>query len=134
MTNKTQPTPVDPADFVEGLPKPSQREDGRALLELMSEVSSEPPVMWGTTMVGFGTYHYRYSSGHEGDSFRIGFSPRSSALVLYGGNPPELADVLDRLGPHTTGKSCIYLKRVSDVDPVVLRELVERLWAASPIP
>ncbi|MDQ7993889.1 MAG: DUF1801 domain-containing protein [Propionicimonas sp.] len=127
MANKTQPTPVDPAAYLDGLPKAGQREDGRALLALMSQVSGEPAVMWGPTMVGFGNYHYRYASGREGDAFRMGFSPRSTALVLYG-DAGRLSDVLARLGPHTTGKSCIYLKRLSDADPAVLRELVERMW------
>jgi len=133
MANKTQPTTVDPLDYIEGLPKPTQREDGRAMLALMSEVSGKPAVMWGESMVGFGSYHYHYASGREGDALRMGFSPRSTALVLYGGDPAQLGDVLGRLGPHTTGKSCIYLKRLSDADPAVLRELVERMWADPPM-
>lgn len=132
MANSTQPTPADPRTYLEGLPKPEQREDSLRLLDLMSEVSGEPATMWGPTMIGFGSYHYRYASGREGEALRMGFAPRSAQLVIYGGDPVRLAGLLEALGPHKTGKGCIYLKRLADVDETRLRELVEQIWATEP--
>lgn len=132
MANKTQPTSIEPTEFIDGLPKPAQRDDGRALLTLMGEVTGAPAVMWGASVIGYGSYHYQGRSS-SGEWFRLGFSPRASQVVLYGGNPEALGDVLDRLGPHTTGKGCIYLKRVGDADPAVLRELIERIWSDTPL-
>lgn len=132
MANKTAPTSIDVQTYLEGLPKPEQRTDSLRLLELMSEISGEPATMWGPTMIGFGSYHYRYASGREGDAFRMGFAPRAGQLVIYGGDPVKLAGLLDELGPHTTGKSCIYLRRLADVDSVRLRELVEHIWTTDP--
>ena len=91
-------------------------------------MTGEPPVLWGTSIVGFGTYHYRYESGHEGDSALVGFSPRKGNLVLYlvGGFADRHQKLLDKLGPHKTGKGCLYLKSLADIDLDVLRELVDR--------
>ena len=95
----------------------------------MSEVTGEPPVMWGTAIVGFGQRHYRYESGREGDFFRVGFAPRKAQSVVYvSGDFADYADVLPRLGRYSTGKSCLYLKRVDDADPAALRELVDRSY------
>jgi len=84
--------------------------------------------MWGASIVGFGSYHYRYESGHEGTAALIGFSPRKANLVLYlvGGLTDRYPKLLERLGPHRAGKGCLYLKHLDDVDPEVLRELVDR--------
>jgi hypothetical protein len=92
---------------------------------MMERVSGYPAKMWGPTIVGFGRYHYRYDSGHEGESARIGFSPRARELVLYliGGFPRHQA-LMDRLGKYKTGKSCLYVKRLSDIDEPVLEQLV----------
>jgi hypothetical protein len=123
--NKTQPTDIDPAVFLEGIPSPSRRRDGLALLSLMQEVTGVPPVMWGPSMVGFGRYSYRYASGREGDALAVGFSPRSSALVLYGLTyAPEAAALLERLGPHRTSVACLYISSLAKVDLSVLEELV----------
>jgi hypothetical protein len=91
-------------------------------------VTGEPPVLWGTSIVGFGTYHYRYESGREGDSALVGFSPRKGNLVLYlsGGFADRHQKLLDELGPHKTGKGCLYLKRLEAVDQALLRELIDR--------
>ena len=132
MANSTLPTPADPRTYLEGLPKQEQREDSLHLLELMSEVSGEPATMWGPTMIGFGSYHYRYASGREGEALRMGFAPRTGQLVLYGGDPVKLAGLLDALGPHKTGKGCIDLKRLADVDEARLRELVQQIWTTEP--
>ena len=91
-------------------------------------MTGEPPVLWGTSIVGFGTYHYRYESGREGDSALVGFSPRKGNLVLYliGGFADRHQKLLDELGPHKTGKGCLYLKNLADIDLDVLRRLVDR--------
>ena len=95
---------------------------------MMREITGEPPVMWGSSIVGFGAYHYRYASGHEGDSALAGFSPRRQHLVVYlvGEFRDRHQAVLARLGPHKTGKGCLYIKRLDDVDLDALRELIDR--------
>jgi hypothetical protein len=95
---------------------------------MMREITGEPPAMWGANIVGFGTYHYRYASGREGDSPLAGFSPRRPHLVIYliGGFENRHGPVLARLGPHTTGKGCLYIKRLDSVDRDALRELIDR--------
>ena len=122
---KTTETPQDPAAFVAAIEDPQRRADCEVLLDLMTRVSGEPPRMWGPAMVGFSRYDYKYESGHEGSSFRVGFSPRKANLTLY--IMPGYGDfgpILDRLGKHTLGKACLYLKRLSDVDMKVLEELL----------
>jgi Domain of unknown function (DU1801) len=94
----------------------------------MEEITGEPPTMWGMSIIGFGTYHYRYTSGHEGDSALASFSPRRRLLAVYliGGFENRYQRVLARLGPHKTGKGCLYIKRLDDVDLDALRELINR--------
>lgn len=121
---KTKPTPVSVEDFIAAVENPGRREDAQVVVVLMSEVSGEPPVMWGPSIIGFGKYHYRYDSGHEGDAPTVGFSPRKANLVLYvGGDEPERLALLARLGKHRTGKACVYVNRLSDLDLDVLRDL-----------
>jgi hypothetical protein len=125
--NKTKPTRNSVKAFLDSVPDAGKRADALALIDLMGSVTGEKPVMWGASIVGFGSYHYRYESGREGDSPIVGFSPRKSALVLYivpgfGGTEPLLA----KLGKHTTGKSCLYVKRLADVDLGILRQLVDQ--------
>ena len=124
----TRPTDASVAGFLAGVPDERRREDARRLCAMMQEITGEPPAMWGTSIVGFGTYHYRYASGHEGDAPLAGFSPRRQHLVIYLAS--EFANryqqVLARLGPHKTGKGCLYLKRLGDVDGDALRELIGR--------
>jgi hypothetical protein len=116
------------ADFLAQVPDERQREDARRLCALMAEVTGEPPVMWGTSIVGFGTYHYRYPSGREGDSALASFSPRSQHLAIYliGDFALRHRSVLARLGPHKTGKGCLHIKRLDQVDQDALRELIDR--------
>ena len=116
------------ADFLAQVPGEQQREDARRLCALMAEVTGEPPVMWGTSIIGFGTYHYRYPSGREGDSALASFSPRSQHLAIYliGDFAHRYQSVLARLGPHKTGKGCLYIKRLDQVDQDALRELIDR--------
>ena len=132
---KTQPGAGDVDAFLESVPDERRRAEGRELLALMRERTGEQPVMWGPSMVGFGSRHYAYESGREGDWFVVGFSPRKAALTLYGlqsaYRPEETEELLDRLGPHKLGKSCIYVSRLDKVDKAVLGELVDRAVAAA---
>ncbi len=112
-------------EFLAAVADPRRRADAEAVCALMAEVTGAPPTMWGSSIIGFGTYHYRYASGQEGDWPPVGLSPRKAALTLYLSTGFDGAqDLLGRLGPHTTGKSCLYVKRLSDIDQAVLRELV----------
>lgn len=126
---KTRPTPADVEAFLD-VAAPARRDDGRRLCALMSEICGLAPQMWGPSIVGFGSYHYRYASGHEGDMCRMGFSPRKAALVLYLPSCPEREALLARLGKHSTSKACLYIKRLADVDPDVLEALVRSSWAS----
>ena len=123
-----RPTNAPVEAFLAQVPNDQQREDTRRLCAMMEEITGEPPAMWGSSIVGFGTYHYRYASGHEGDSALASFSPRRQHLVIY--LVGEFADrhgaALARLGPHQTGKGCLYIKRLADVDLDALLELIDR--------
>lgn len=122
---KTKATGVSVDAFLDGVPDPQRREDARKLRAMMERLSGEPAAMWGPSIVGFGSYRYRYESGHGGEMCRIGFSPRAKELVLYiGATAPGVADLLARLGKHRTGKSCLYVKRLSDIDEEVLERMI----------
>ena len=122
------PSSADVDGFIDAVANETRRSDARALCELMTSVTGEPPVMWGASIVGFGSYHYRYESGRTGDAPVTGFAPRKTNLVVYlvGGFEDRYPKLLERLGPHTTGKACLYLKRLADVDLHVLRQLIKR--------
>lgn len=128
---KTKATDASVDAFLGAVPHPGRRADGKALRALMERVTGEPAVMWGPSIVGFGTYHYRYASGHEGDMCRTGFSPRSANLVLYVGGFPEYESLLARLGKHKRSASCLYLNKLADADLGVLEEIVRRTWATT---
>ncbi|MGV3457838.1 DUF1801 domain-containing protein [Sphingomonas sp.] len=121
---KTKPTPVDVGAFIDAVENPVRRDDAKRVCAMLERITGEPPNMWGPSIIGFGSYHYRYDSGHEGDMCRLGFSPRKAELVLYilTGEPDE-AEKLARLGKHKTGKSCLYIKKLADVDMAVLEEI-----------
>lgn len=124
---KTKPTETSVAAFLAKVADGERRNDCRTLVGLMSKATGEKPVLWGPSIVGFGAYHYKYASGHEGDACLIGFSVRKTDLSLY--IQPGLhryGDLLKRLGKYKHGKSCLYLKSLADVDLTVLQELVER--------
>jgi hypothetical protein len=125
---KLQPTGADVEAFLEAVPNAVRRTDGRALCALLAELTGEPPVLWGSSIVGFGTYRYRYERGREGIAPLASFSPRKAHLVIYliGGFEGKHHRLLERLGPHRAGKSCLYVKRLTDVDPEVLRALIRR--------
>ena len=126
MTNKTQPTNVDPVDFIASVDTSAvRREDALTLLRMMQDVTAQPPRMWGPSIIGFGAYHYKYASGREGDAAAVGFSPRKAKLVVYGLTyPPAAAPLFEKLGTFTASVACIYITRLADVDLAVLRELI----------
>lgn len=128
----TRPGTGDVDAFLASVPDERRRADAQAVADLMREVTGADPVMWGSSMVGFGTQRYTTADGKEREWFAVGLAPRKAALTLYGltyyGSNQEL---LDRLGPHTTGKGCLYLKRLEDVDLAVLTDLVARSWEAN---
>ena len=126
---KTKPTEVSADAFIHAVPDPQRREDARTLRAMMERLSGRPATMWGSTIVGFGQYHYRYDSGHEGDMPRIAFSPRDRELVLYLDRPQAQA-LMDRLGKYRTSKACIYIKRLADVDMDVLEALAAESLAS----
>jgi hypothetical protein len=125
---KMQPSGADVEAFLEGVPDDQRRADARELCALLSEITGERPVLWASGIVGFGTYHYRYDSGREGDAPLAAFAVSSANLVVYlAGDYSERDErLLERLGPHRTGKSCLYVKRLADIDVEVLRALVTR--------
>jgi len=125
--NKTKPTGASVDAFIDAAENERRRRDARTVLELMREVTGEEPVMWGDSIVGFGQYHYEYNSGREGDWFLAGFAPRKSNLVVYiMSGFPRHAELMQKLGKHRTGSSCLYINKLDDVDLDVLRELVRR--------
>lgn len=122
---KTRKTKASVKEFIDAIPDEQQRKDSKIVDKLMRELSGEKPAMWGPSIVGYGSCTYAYASGRTGDWPLIGFSPRKNALTLYVlGDYPRRDELLARLGKHTIGKSCLYLKKLSDVDPAVLRELI----------
>jgi hypothetical protein len=127
---KTRPTAVSVDEFIEAVADPVRREDAKAIRAMMERVSGEPARMWGPSIIGFGSYHYRYDSGHEGDACRLGFSPRKAEQVLYvlTGDPAQ-EGLLARLGKHKTGRSCLYVKKLADVDVEVLEEITRSALA-----
>jgi hypothetical protein len=122
---KTTKNQTSVAEFLASVADPKRRADAEAVTALMAEVTGAEPTMWGTGIVGFGSYRYKYGSGREGEWPAVGLSPRKAALTIYvSAGFAAYDDLLGRLGPHSTGKSCLYIKRLSDVDEGVLRELV----------
>jgi hypothetical protein len=122
---KTVRNGADVQQFLQTVPDPKRRADAQALCRLLADATGAEPEMWGDSIVGFGAYHYRYGSGQTGEWPAVGLSPRRQALTIYVAESLEShGDLLARLGPHRTGKSCLYVKRLSDVDEQVLRELV----------
>jgi hypothetical protein len=128
--NKTKPTQLSVAAFINALADPTRRADAKTLVRLMQSAAGEKPKMWGTSIIGFGSYHYTYDSGREGDMPLIGFSPRKAATVLYNllGSSDSKA-LLAKLGKHTTGKGYLYVKKLADVDQQILEALIVKSLA-----
>lgn len=123
---KTKPTAESVEAFINHISEAEKRNDCFALLNLMKDVSGSEPKMWGTAMVGFGDHHYEYASGHSGDIFQIGFSPRKQNITLYlSCDIGQYANLLQKLGKYKTGKGCLYIKKLADVDTDVLKNLIK---------
>lgn len=122
--NKTQPTDASVDEFIAAA-SPEKKSDSERLIAILQDITGEKPVLWGPSIIGFGRYHYEYDSGHEGDSVLIGFSPRKRELVIYiMPGFDSFQALLAKLGKHKAGKSCLYIKRLSDIDLKVLTELM----------
>ena len=127
--NKTQINDASVDAFLKKVADEKKREDSFSLLKLFEEVTGEKAKMWGTSIVGFGSYHYKYESGREGDSALTGFSPRAQNLTLYVSlGSGESDDLLKKLGKHTTGKGCLYIKRLSDVDIDTVKKIIANAY------
>jgi hypothetical protein len=120
--NKTKPTKLSVSAFIDAITDQSRRSDAKALVKLLQKAAGEKPKMWGPSIIGFGSYHYVYDSGREGDMPVVAFSPRKAATVLYGLSDAEA--LLPKLGKHTRGKGCLYIKKLADVDQKVLEAMV----------
>jgi hypothetical protein len=129
--NKTTATRADPVGFIDKVKDEVKRRDSHELAALMQDIVGEPPTMWGPSIVGFGAVHYKYESGREGDICLTGFAPRASGLVLYLGPVIEDAKLMAKLGKHKTGKGCLYIGKLDDVDRKVLRRVIEKAVADS---
>ena len=124
---KTQPNEQNVEDFLNNVENETKRKDSFSILEMMKEETGAEPIMWGDSIIGFGSYHYKYASGRNAEWFLTGFSPRKQNLTLYiMSGFDEYDELLDKLGKHSTGKSCLYIKRLEDVDQDVLRDLVSK--------
>jgi hypothetical protein len=123
--NKTRATTMDPAAFIQSIDHPTRRADGVGLLELMTKITGWDATMWGPSIIGFGSYHYKYDSGREGDFLRTGFSVRKANLVIYiMPGYSDFGEILGRIGKYKMGKSCLYINKLADIDLTVLEELV----------
>lgn len=130
--NKTKATEVSVTAYIAALPDEGRRADAKALVKMMQSATGEKPKMWGPSIIGFGSYHYVYESGREGDMPIVGFSPRKAATVIYGMRASGDAEsLLAKLGKHTTGKGCVYIKKLSDVDQKILSTLITKSAAAT---
>lgn len=131
---KTKANDASVTEFLESIPDSQLRADAKAIAAMMESVTRTKPKMWGTSIVGYGTQHYKYESGREGDWFRTGFSPRKDSLSVYiTSGVEQYPDLLDKLGKYKTGRACLYIKKLSDVDTKVLKKLIERSLK-SPLP
>ena len=126
--NKTKATKVSVSEFIDAITDEGRRADAKALVRLMQKAAGEKPKMWGPSIIGFGSHHYVYDSGREGDMPLIGFSPRKAATVLYGLSDAEA--LLPKLGKHTRGKGCVYIKKLVDVDQKVLETMAAKAVSA----
>jgi hypothetical protein len=127
---KTTPTGVDVEEFLTAVPDPTRQAEAREVCALITEVTGQAPEMWGPSIVGFGRYTYAYASGRSGEWMAVGFAPRKTNITVYLVDGfEEYPELLAALGPHTIGKSCLHIRRLSKVDTAVLRELVKRSYA-----
>lgn len=124
---KTKETESSVIEFIENVDHPKKREDAYRLLDIFTEATGQQAKMWGPSIIGFGRYHYKYASGHEGDAPLVGFSPRKAKISLYFAPGVEKREeLLQRFGKHTSGKGCVYINKVDDIDVEVLQELIHQ--------
>lgn len=124
---KTKENDTSVIEFIESVDSPKKREDAYKLLDIFTETTGYPAKMWGTSIIGFGSYHYKYDSGHEGDAALVGFSPRKAKHSLYFATGDDRrAELLERFGKHQTGKACVYINKLEDIDVQVLKELIKQ--------
>lgn len=122
---KTKETDNSVLEFIEQVDSPKKREDGYKLLDIFTETTGYQAKMWGPSIIGFGSYHYKYESGHEGDAPLVGFSPRKAKISLYfAPGETKREELLNKFGKHTTGKACVYINKVADIDVEVLKALI----------
>lgn len=122
---KTKENDASVIEFIESVESPKKKEDAYKLLDIFTETSGYPAKMWGTSIIGFGSYHYKYASGHEGDAPLVGFSPRKAKISLYfATGDTKREELLEKFGKHTTGKACVYINKIADIDIDVLKELI----------
>ncbi|MFP7300183.1 DUF1801 domain-containing protein [Neobacillus niacini] len=122
---KTKETDNSVIEFIEQIENPKKREDAYKLLDIFTETTGFEAKMWGPSIIGFGSYHYKYASGHEGDAALVGFSPRKAKISLYfAPGEPKREEVLKQLGKHTSGKACVYVNKLADIDVEVLKALI----------
>ncbi|MED2974612.1 DUF1801 domain-containing protein [Fictibacillus sp. B-59209] len=124
---KTKETDSSVIEFIENVESPKKREDAYKLLDIFTEATGYEPKMWGPSIIGFGAYHYKYESGHEGDAPLVGFSPRKAKISLYfATGDTKREELLKGFGKHTTGKACVYINKVADIDVDVLKSLINQ--------
>lgn len=124
---KTKETDNSVIEFIENIESPKKREDAYKLLDIFSEITGYKAKMWGPSIIGFGAYHYKYASGHEGDAPLVGFSPRKAKIGLYfATGETKREQLLKDFGKHTTGKACVYINKVADIDVEVLKALINQ--------
>lgn len=124
---KTKETDRSVIEFIENVDSPKKREDAYQLLDIFTETTGFEAKMWGPSIIGFGSYHYKYASGHEGDAPLVGFSPRKAKISLYfAPGDTKREELLKVFGKHTTGKACVYINKVADIDMEILKELINQ--------
>ncbi|WP_026530240.1 DUF1801 domain-containing protein [Haematomicrobium sanguinis] len=129
--NVMQPTTADPGAFIAALENRTRQADAELLLEMMTSISGQPPVMWGSSIIGFGSFHYKYASGREGDTPMIAFAPRKAHLVLYISlRAEDNQKLLETLGKHKTSVACLYINKLADIDLPVLQKMVKNSFRA----
>jgi hypothetical protein len=128
--NKTQATDASVDEFIEAVESPKKKEDAYALKKMMEEVTGEKAVMWGPSIIGFGQYHYKYDSGHEGNAPVVGFSPRKAAISVYvlGCGDSDFDSLLSKLGKYKKSVACLYINKLADVNEHVLREMIKKSY------
>jgi len=129
---KTKPTKVSVTAFINGVENETRKRDAKAILAMMKKITGEKPKMWGPSIVGFGEYHYKYETGREGDTLNVGFSPRKANMVMYVmGSVKDNDPLMARLGKYKTGRACLYVNKLEDVDTGVLEKLIKKSYDAT---